>query len=138
MKTVKCLIFACVLTIAAHAQAAHTATYNVTASGTGCTTAVPCNMQVWRAILPSGNCPAVGNAAYTELLFDLTPTTQTATGSTWTYVDSGTALSSGSTYCAYETATLNSGGGPVATSTIFQGQIPSTPTVTMSGTVTLK
>lgn len=133
------LLFVCALALAvipAHSQAAHSATFVI--SDSSCGSATQCNLQIWSAILPSGNCPAAGNSAYTQIIFDLTPTTTTTTNAIWNYVDSRAAMTSGSIYCSYETATFNSGGGPSTASAIFQGTIPASLPGSPSGTTVLK
>ena len=107
------------------AQTAHTAAWTINTSS--CTTTAPCTAQIYRAVIVSGNCPQPGSAAYTQIQSALPATFPDATQTTWQYTDSGTALTSGSTYCGYSTVTFTAGGGPTGASAIFQGQIPATP-----------
>ena len=107
----------------AYGQAvAHTAAWTINTSS--CTTTAPCTAQIYRAIITSGNCPAAGNSAYAQIQSALPATFPDATQTTWQYTDSGTALTSGSTYCGYSTVTFTAGGGPTGPSAIFQGPIP--------------
>lgn len=133
------ILFAVMLWAAAgQAQTPHSATFSIT--NPGCTTTNLCTVQIWAAVIPSGNCPAVGNAAYSEIVNALIGSA-TATSTAWSYVDTRTSLVSGAIYCSYETATFNAGGGPSGASAIFQGTIP-TPQIAVpnapTGTVTLK
>lgn len=118
---------------------AHTATYAI--DSTSCTTATPCTAQIWRVVMPgNSSCPAAGNAAYINVVTSLAPATQASNGSHWDYTDTGSTLTSGSTYCGYKTVTFNSGGGPSGASAIFQGTIPTPPVAPPppTGTVILK
>ena len=108
------------------AQTAHTAAWTINTSS--CTTTAPCTAQIYRAVIASGNCPQPGSTAYLLIPVPTNPAPSVdPTQTTWQYTDSGTALTSGSTYCGYSTVTFTAGGGPTGASAIFQGQIPATP-----------
>ena len=94
-----------------------------TINTSSCTTTAPCTAQIYRAVIASGNCPAAGNSAYTEIQSALLATFPSATQSTWQYSDSGAALVSGQVYCGYATVTFTAGGGPgVPSANLFKGR----------------
>jgi len=114
----------------AFGQTPHTATYAINASS--CTTTTPCTAQVWRVVLPAKSiCPAAGDVAYINVQTALVPPASnvSATNTHWDYVDTGSTLVSGGTYCGYATVTFTSGGGPSKASAIFQATIPTPPIV---------
>ena len=104
----------------------HTASWTINTSQ--CTTTQACTAQIWRVVIPSGTCPAVGNSAYVNIQTAVPNPTITATQTTWLYTDSGPALTSGSIYCGYSTYTP-SGGAASSPSAIFQGNIQAPPVV---------
>ena len=107
-----------VLIFALKAQAQHQV--NLTSTDTSCTTSAPCTLQIYRAVVASGqSCPT----GYTSLVSTLAGTA-TATGTSWSYSDTSAALTSGSVACYYATATFTAGGGPSAASAVYQAQIP--------------
>ena len=116
------LIFVLLWAHGVFGQVAHTAAWTINTSS--CTTTAPCTAQIYRAVIASGSCPQPGSTAYTQIQSALPATFPDATQTTWQYTDSGTALTSGSTYCGYSTVTFTAGGGPSGASAIFQGQIP--------------
>ena len=118
------MILLLLLSAAAHAQTPHTATWSINNAGCTTTTAA-CTAQIWRVVIPNGNCPSAGNAAYVLIVPALAPlpANVTPTNTHWDYTDSGVALTSGSVYCGYSTITP-SGGGPGGASVVFQGTIP--------------
>jgi len=109
----------------AFGQTPHTATYTI--SSTQCTTDSPCTAAIYRVVIPSGTCPAAWDAKYIQVQSNLPGSTITSTGTTWNYVDSGSTLVSGATYCGY--STVANGGGPSQASAVFQGQIPTPPVI---------
>jgi hypothetical protein len=130
------VLFGCNLAVA-QAATAHTATYSI--NNAGCSTTVACTAQIYAIVIPSGTCPAIGDASYVEIQSTLAPDSTTATNAHWDYVDSRSVLVSGQIYCAYATSTPT-GGGPSPASVLFQGTIP-TSTVTLPApgiSVTLK
>jgi len=104
-----------------HAQSTHQVTLRWTASPDS-TTAAPGTVTVYRA---TAACPAsgIGTLAYSKLT-----ATALAGGP---YVD--TSVTTGSTYCYYVTATI--GGLESNPSNTFQGQIPTAPPSTLTGSV---
>ena len=103
------------------AQGQHSATLTWTASSDS-TTTTPGTVTVYRA---TAACPAsgIGTLTYTPLT-----TTAPAGGP---YVD--TAVTVGTTYCYYVTATI--GGSTSGPSNTFQAKIPASPPTALTGTV---
>jgi hypothetical protein len=102
---------------------------HLTVTDASCTTAAPCSLQLYRALLATGQttCPAAGDSSYTEITNALVGTAGAAS-TTWTYSDAVGAppsfIAMGSTYCYYATATYTSGGIASLPSVVYQAAIP--------------
>jgi len=104
--------------------AAQTGTENITVGEPTCTSAAPCTLQLYRAIMKSSQtaCPAPGAPAYVALAAALPGDNVGTFGTIWNFVDA--QIDFGVTYCYYATATYLSGTEASPPSLVFQVAIP--------------